>query len=144
MRSGQPSLSLNLFPMQLDELQNWNFEPDNLFSESYDLEITMGQILYVQDDHSPGPLARRHGSRRRKGFRRAEGLNQMNFEESSESRTIAGDRSTGVRPESSRIGAKDNSRIEMVRRTPSRNPSMTDHTQPSRYQIDIVLDGPGG
>jgi len=63
------------------------------------------------------------------------------------SRTIAGDRSTGIHPGHTWIGASDNCKSATTQeagkvwRTPTRNPLMTDHNStqnPSVYEVPIV------
>ena len=65
-------------------------------------------------------------NQRRKGFSEAEAQDFFNRLHES-SRTIAGDRSTGIHPGYAQIGANNNTGAEKVWKTPSRNPLMADH-----------------
>ena len=144
-----PLLFVNPFVVQrFLELQT-NTMPscEGLYGLPFDIEPAYQGMAPQQHHQYRAPKSGPSRKRRRKGFREAETRHLYNYSHES-SGTISYDRSTGIYPGYSQIGANDNTGSRKVWRTPPRNPSMLTTTQPSRYErshiTDVVLVGPGG
>ena len=117
-----PPPSINFFIIQQPlELQTNNIPWREGF---YGLPFCTGPVYqgmaqqhqYQYRAPSSGPRRNQRG----KGFRKAEAQDSFNVLHES-SRTIAGDRSTGIHPGYAQIGANNNTGAEKVWKTPPRN-----------------------